>query len=87
MDIPTSFILIIILFDEVFKYGDGERFWGYVGTSAEPLCAEFFNATTWNLDHTVTTKTLGTIVAFAISCWHYSCCGLKNTFGVLEYCK
>jgi hypothetical protein len=34
MDIPTSFILIIILFDTVFKYGDGAKFWGYVGINA-----------------------------------------------------
>jgi hypothetical protein len=28
MDIPTSFIWIIILFDAVFKYGDGAKFLG-----------------------------------------------------------
>jgi hypothetical protein len=30
----------MIFFDEGFKYsyGDGENFWGYVGTNAEPLC-------------------------------------------------
>jgi hypothetical protein len=27
MDIPVSFIWIIILFDAVFKYGDGAKFW------------------------------------------------------------
>jgi hypothetical protein len=37
MDIPTNFIWIIILFDTVFKYGDGSKFWGYVGINAEPL--------------------------------------------------
>jgi hypothetical protein len=30
MDIPTSFIWIIILFDAVFKYDDGAEFLGYV---------------------------------------------------------
>jgi hypothetical protein len=43
MDIPTSFIWIIIMFDTVFKYDDGEKFWGYVGINAEPLCIEFCN--------------------------------------------
>jgi hypothetical protein len=31
MDIPISFIWIIILFDAVLKYDDGAKFWGYVG--------------------------------------------------------
>jgi hypothetical protein len=31
MDIPVSWIWIIILFEELFKYGDGAKFWGYVG--------------------------------------------------------
>jgi len=35
--IHTRFIKIIILFDESVKYGDGAKFWGYVGTNAEPL--------------------------------------------------
>jgi hypothetical protein len=43
MDIPTSFILIIILFDAVFKNGDGAKFWGYVVINAEQLCVEFCN--------------------------------------------
>jgi hypothetical protein len=43
MDIPTSLIWIIILFQEAFKYGDGVKFLGYVGTNAEPLCVEFCN--------------------------------------------
>jgi hypothetical protein len=44
MVIPVSFIWIIILFDTVFiKYGDGAKFWGYVGTNAEPLRIEFCN--------------------------------------------
>jgi hypothetical protein len=30
-----KFIWIIILFDEASKYGDFEKFWGYVGTNAE----------------------------------------------------
>jgi hypothetical protein len=34
MNIPTSFIWIIILFDAVFKYGDGAKFWGYVVINA-----------------------------------------------------
>jgi hypothetical protein len=34
MDIRTSFISIIILFDGAFKYGDDEKFVGYVGTNA-----------------------------------------------------
>jgi hypothetical protein len=29
------------LFDETIKYGDGAKFGGYIGTEAEPLCAEF----------------------------------------------
>jgi hypothetical protein len=43
MDIPISFIWIIILFDAVFKYGDGAKFWGYVVINAEQLCVEFCN--------------------------------------------
>jgi hypothetical protein len=38
MDIPASFIWIIILFDKAFNYGDVAKFWGYVGTSAESMC-------------------------------------------------
>jgi hypothetical protein len=41
MDIPTSFILIIILFDEAFKYVNGAKFCGYFGTNGEPICLEF----------------------------------------------
>jgi hypothetical protein len=40
MENPTSFIWIIILFDEAFKYGEGAKFWSYIGTKAEPLCVE-----------------------------------------------
>jgi hypothetical protein len=44
MNIPISFISIIIWFDEVFKYGDGAKFWGYVQASADPLYVEFCNS-------------------------------------------
>jgi hypothetical protein len=37
MNIHISFISIIILFDAVFKYGDGVKCLGYVGINAEPL--------------------------------------------------
>jgi hypothetical protein len=30
------------LYDAVFKYDDGAKFWG-VGINAEPLCVEFCN--------------------------------------------
>jgi hypothetical protein len=43
MDIPTSFIWIIIFFDGDFEYGVGSAFWGYVGTNAELLGVEFYN--------------------------------------------
>jgi hypothetical protein len=43
MDIPTSFIWIVVLFDTVFKYGDGKKFWGYVVINAEQPCVEFCN--------------------------------------------
>jgi hypothetical protein len=42
MDIPISFIWIIILFDAGFKCGDGAKFWGYVVINAEQLCVEFW---------------------------------------------
>jgi hypothetical protein len=38
MDIPSSLIRIIVLFDEVFEYGDGEK-----SSGLEPLCVEFCN--------------------------------------------
>jgi hypothetical protein len=41
--LPISLIRIIVLFDAVFKYGDGAKFRGCVGINAEPLCAEFCN--------------------------------------------
>jgi hypothetical protein len=43
MDIAPSFIRIMALFDEGFYYADGVKFFGFVGTNAEPLCAEFCN--------------------------------------------
>jgi hypothetical protein len=43
LDIPTSFICIIILFDGAFEYGSISKLWGYVGTNTELLCAEFCN--------------------------------------------
>jgi hypothetical protein len=43
---PTSFICIINLFDNTFIYGEGAKFWGYVGTNAE-LSAEFCNYPTF----------------------------------------
>jgi hypothetical protein len=49
MDVPTSWIWIIILFDAVFKYGDGSKFWGYVGINAEPLCVELCNFVHWHI--------------------------------------
>jgi hypothetical protein len=42
MDIPTSFVWII-LFDETFKYGGGANSLGYIGTNVELLCVEFYN--------------------------------------------
>jgi hypothetical protein len=42
-DHVLCFILIIVLFDEGFKYGDGAKFLGYVGTNAEELSVEFCN--------------------------------------------
>jgi hypothetical protein len=43
MDISTSFIWVVGLFHKVSKYGDGGTCWGFDGTNAEPLCAEFCN--------------------------------------------
>jgi hypothetical protein len=43
VDTRASFIWIAILFDEGFKYGDGAKFWGYIGTNAEALCIELCN--------------------------------------------
>jgi hypothetical protein len=38
-----GFIRIIILFDEVFKYGNDVKFWCYVGIYAEPLWVKFWS--------------------------------------------
>jgi hypothetical protein len=42
MNIPTSFIWIIF-FHAASEYGNGSKFWGYVGTNAEPFCVQFCN--------------------------------------------
>jgi hypothetical protein len=39
----TSFIWMTALFDEAFKYGDGAKLWGYIGTNVESLCVELSN--------------------------------------------
>jgi hypothetical protein len=31
-------VYFLILFDEAYKYGDGEKCWGYLDTNTEPLC-------------------------------------------------
>jgi hypothetical protein len=66
MDIPISFIWIIILSDAVFKYGDGTEFWGYVGINAEPLCVEAlataFYADIHALDYAVLISSMQTTV-------------------------
>jgi hypothetical protein len=41
MDIRTSFIYIVIIFSEAFKYGDVAIFSGYDGTNAESVRVEF----------------------------------------------
>jgi hypothetical protein len=43
MDIPTTFIGIIILFDQASEYGDSANCWGYAGTNSKALCVEFYN--------------------------------------------
>jgi hypothetical protein len=43
MVVPTSFIWMIISFDEAFKYDDGAKFWGYVRTNTEPTYVELCN--------------------------------------------
>jgi hypothetical protein len=43
MDIPTSYILIISLFDETCKYGYSSKFWSYTGTNSEQVCVQIFN--------------------------------------------
>jgi hypothetical protein len=42
-DIRKSFIWIVILFHDAFKYDSGEKFWGYVGTNTKTVCVEFYN--------------------------------------------
>jgi hypothetical protein len=42
MDIPTTFIWIIIFFNRAFEYGNISM-WDYVGTNAELLCVELCN--------------------------------------------
>jgi hypothetical protein len=37
MAIPIGFIWNIILFDKFLNFLSGGKFWGYVGTKAEPL--------------------------------------------------
>jgi hypothetical protein len=38
MDITASFVWIFIFFHGAFEYGDGAKFWGYVGANSKPLC-------------------------------------------------
>jgi hypothetical protein len=33
-----NYILLIIFFNEAFKYGNSAKFWGYIGTDIEQLC-------------------------------------------------
>jgi hypothetical protein len=47
VDIPTSFIWIIIFFDRALEYGNSLKLWDYVGTNAELLCVESCNSITW----------------------------------------
>jgi hypothetical protein len=42
-----KFILITDFFDSAFKYGDGAKFWGYVGTNVELLWIKFCNFVQW----------------------------------------
>jgi hypothetical protein len=35
MDMPTTMIWIITIFDGAFEYGGISKFWGYAGTNAE----------------------------------------------------
>jgi hypothetical protein len=43
MDVPTSFVWTIIFFDGAFEYGGISKFWAYVGSNAELLCADLCN--------------------------------------------
>jgi hypothetical protein len=38
MEIPTSFILIIVSYDKAFKPGNGAKVWDYVGKTALSHC-------------------------------------------------
>jgi hypothetical protein len=49
MDIPTSYIWIVIYFVKLFKYGDGAKIWDYVVTNTEPLCIEFCNIVKYHI--------------------------------------
>jgi hypothetical protein len=60
MAIPTSLIWTILVFDEAYKYGDGEKFWGYVRTNAELVVTvchgrnayeDSAQATAWSSQH------------------------------------
>jgi hypothetical protein len=43
IDIPTSFIWIIIFLDGAFEYGGISKLWGYVGKRAKLICVELCN--------------------------------------------
>jgi hypothetical protein len=43
MGLPIRFIGIIIFSDEVLKYGNGVKTWGYVGASTELIHVELLN--------------------------------------------
>jgi hypothetical protein len=48
-DITTSYIWIIIFFEQFFKYGDCEKSTGYIRTNAEPLCGEMCSLVQFNI--------------------------------------
>jgi hypothetical protein len=50
MDIPKSFIWIIIFLNEAFECDSILKFWGCVGTNAELLCIEFYNFVQCHID-------------------------------------
>jgi hypothetical protein len=49
MDTPTSFIWIVVFFDEGSKYGMGAKFWNYVAKTAETLCVVLYNFVQWHI--------------------------------------
>jgi hypothetical protein len=49
VDIPASFIVIIILFDEGFECVNDVKLLGYVGTNADPLCLEFCSCVQYHI--------------------------------------